>query len=214
MLPRAGASSLTWTRSPAMTRRPLQYQATAAGSTTCSAASTRAASAASSSPAQTGTAACAMMGPTSTSGVTKWTVQPWMRTPSASARRCVCSPGYERQQRRVNVDHAPGVAADERGAQHAHEPGKHDQVRRAGIDRARQRGIECVARCVAPMRDDPGGDAVRRGDGNATRIRAIRDDRIHDAVQRAGVHRGQQRGEVRATARDEYGDALGHPQVY
>jgi hypothetical protein len=31
------------------------------------------------SPGRTGTAACATIGPESSSGTTKWTVQPWMR---------------------------------------------------------------------------------------------------------------------------------------
>ena len=44
------------------------------------------------SPASTGTAACAMIGPSSTSAVTKCTVQPWMRTPASSARACVSRP--------------------------------------------------------------------------------------------------------------------------
>ena len=54
---------------------------------------TRAARVSSVSSGPTGIAAWAMIGPPSSSGVTKCTVQPWIRTPAASARRCVCRPG-------------------------------------------------------------------------------------------------------------------------
>jgi hypothetical protein len=47
---------------------------------------------ASSSSSRTGTAPCATIGPWSSAAVTKCTVQPWMRTPSARARRCVGVP--------------------------------------------------------------------------------------------------------------------------
>ena len=62
----------------------------------------------------TGTAPCATIGPRSTSEVTKCTVQPWMRTPSASARRCVCEARIRGQQRRMDVEQPARVARDER----------------------------------------------------------------------------------------------------
>ncbi len=72
---------------------PRRTSAPRATSSRCSTASTRAASVASSSSSLHRHGACATIGPRSTSEVTKCTVQPWMRTPSASARRWVSTPG-------------------------------------------------------------------------------------------------------------------------
>src|SRR5690606_3405331 len=77
---------------PSMRTFPSQTRRSAKGYSLCSAASTRAARLVSSSPTAIGTTACAMIGPSSVSAVTKCTVQPWMRIPASSARRWESSP--------------------------------------------------------------------------------------------------------------------------
>ena len=72
--------------------RPSATSRTANGRQRCSSRSTRAARLSAVSSASTGTAACTMIGPSSTSARTKWTVQPARRTPAAIALAWVSSP--------------------------------------------------------------------------------------------------------------------------
>ena len=104
---------------------------------------------ASSSSGCTGTAACAMMAPPSTSFETKCTVAPWTRTPAAKCLPMRAQPGKQRQQRRMDVHESALVAPHEAGRQHPHEAGEHDQSRRVPVDGARERLIERLTRSVA-----------------------------------------------------------------
>jgi hypothetical protein len=59
------------------------------------------------SPVRTGTAACAMIGPSSMSGVTKCTVQPCTTRPGLQRAAMGVEALEQRQQGRVDVDHPP-----------------------------------------------------------------------------------------------------------
>jgi hypothetical protein len=101
-----------------------------------------------------GDAPCATIGPWSSAAVTKCTVQPWTRTPSASARRCVSSPGIRRQQRRMDVEHPAFVARDDLGSKNAHETGENDEVGLGRSERVPQRCIERVPLGISGVRND------------------------------------------------------------
>ena len=66
------------------------------------------------SPGNTGTAACTMIGPQSSVGVTKCTVQPCTRTPACSARFVRMQAGKGRQQGGMNIDETPCETLDKR----------------------------------------------------------------------------------------------------
>ena len=114
-------------RSSITTRRSAMARTTA-GSSRCSSARMRARSDSSSSSSCTGTAAWAMIGPVSTPPSTKWTVQPVIFTPDVE-RLALGAHARERgQQGGVDVDDAAREGAQHLVAQHAHEPGQHDQI--------------------------------------------------------------------------------------
>jgi hypothetical protein len=109
-----------------------------------------------------------MIGPTSTSGVTKLHRAAVNAHAIGQRAPMRVQSGIQRQQRRVDIDHAAVLAANEFGAEHAHEAGEHDEVRRSVIGSrtpARRSNASRVAnaRCsTVPRRD-----AMRRGDGKA-----------------------------------------------
>ena len=144
-----------------------------------------------------------MIGPPSTSGVTKCTVQPWTRAPSASARRCVCEPGVARQQRRMDVDQPPLVARDECVAEHAHEARQHDEVGLAGRRSHRQSAAsKSRAGGEATMVDDGGRDAARSRDRKARRLGdGCRSTCVTAPSIRPASRRLDQRRQVGAAAR-------------
>ena len=118
-----------------------------------------------------------------------------------------------RQQRGVNVQQTPAPARDDPGREKAHESRKAHKVdalrRQFGIERAFERFAIVAER---PVIDQRGRDAQLPGMGQSRCIGLVRYDE-HDfrrVVRRLG--RLDQRRHVRATARDEHGDALfGHP---
>ena len=107
-----------------------------------------------------------------------------------------------RKQRGMDVQHAPGMALDERRAQHAHEAGEHDEIRSEAFDGLAQRLLEGLAIGEPPPRDQRRVDAALRG-AFERRGRAVGDDRTQRCGQPAvgdGIGDGQR---VAATARDE-----------
>jgi hypothetical protein len=69
--------------------------------------------------------------------------------------------GEQRQQRRVDVQHAAGVVLDEGHGQDAHEAGQHHQVGREAVDGLLQGGVEGFARREFLVVDHGGRNAVR-----------------------------------------------------
>ena len=69
-----------------------------------------------------------MIGPVSTPLSTKWTVQPAILTPRVERLPLRVHAREGGQQGRVDVDDAAGERGQQLVAQHAHEPGQHDQV--------------------------------------------------------------------------------------
>ena len=80
----------------------------------------------------TGTAACATIGPASSSAVTRCTVQPATLTPCATACPGASMPGKRRQQRRVDVQHRPVEHLQEPRREPSHEAGQAHQVHASG----------------------------------------------------------------------------------
>jgi len=72
----------------------------------------------------TGTAACAMIGPASSSGTTKCTVQPDTRIPEKQHLLVHVHAFEQGQQRRMDVKQTPFPAAHEPIGQDAHETGE------------------------------------------------------------------------------------------
>ena len=68
--------------------------------------------------------------------------------------------GEIRQQRRMNVDEATAITADESGAQNPHKPGQRDDARRKAVDRRREIGFESGAVGIVRGRDDDGRNAA------------------------------------------------------
>ena len=81
----------------------------------------------------TATAACAMIGPSSISGVTKCTVQPWIRTPASSARACVSSPLNDGRRAGWMLIIRPSHRAHEVGGEQPHVAGERDDLGAAPI---------------------------------------------------------------------------------
>ena len=69
--------------------------------------------------------------------------------------------GKQRQQRRVDIQHAAGVVLDERRRQDAHEAGQHDQVGRVAVDFGLQYGVELGAGGVILVRHHRRRNSVR-----------------------------------------------------
>ena len=105
------------------------------------------------------TAACATIGPSSISGTTKCTVQPWIFTPSASARSMRVQAAIGGQQGRVDVEHAVAPLVDEPGRQQPHEAGEAQELDAMGLEHDLQRALELFAAGVNLVIDGGDGDA-------------------------------------------------------
>ncbi len=107
----------------------------------------------------------------------------------------------------MDVEHAAGVTGNERCAENAHEAGEHDEIRLALVDDGGERGVEGIAIGEVPVLDNRRGDAVRERNRERGRLAAIADHR-RDRSGEAAVALGcEERGEIRAAAGGEDGDA-------
>ena len=83
-----------------------------------------------------------------------------------------------RQQRRMNVDHAPGIPLDESRREHAHEACKQHIIGLVTVHFLRQRSVERVAAGELPM--------IKRRRGNTLRPRPIQPRRVKTAGDDGG----------------------------
>ena len=94
----------------------------------------------------TGTAACRTIGPSSSSGVTKWTVAPLTRTPCASACAWASRPGNDGSSDGWMFRIRFGKRLEQRSADEPHEPGETDEPDVVRLQGLRQRLIVGVTR--------------------------------------------------------------------
>ena len=93
----------------------------------------------------------------------------------------------------MHIQHAPGVAVDETGCQHAHETGEHHQIGREAVDLLGQLGVEAVAIGKLAVVDHRRGNAVRRRERKARGIRTVGNhggDLCGPSLVRAGSNDG------------------------
>ena len=135
------------------------------------------------SPGRTGTRAWPRIGPSSSTAVTSCTVQPASASPAASARAWVCRPGYFGRSEGWMFSIRPREPVDEAGRQHAHEPGKAEDIGPRRKDRLQQcrlerRAVACrrrgdppppPARPSAAALRQPARIGIVRGDQHRTR---------------------------------------------
>ena len=122
-----------------------------------------------------------MIGPVSTPPSTKCTVQPATFTPASKRLPLRVHAGERGQQRGVDVDDAAGEGAQDLVAEHAHEPGEHDQLDLLRAQPGHQRAVERGARRVVAVIDD------ERGQPGRARARQ------RGAVGHVGAHDGDAR---------------------
>jgi hypothetical protein len=106
-------------------------RAITSGNNACSAAWTLSVSDSIESSSSTRTAVWSIIGPPSTSNVTKWTVQPsaarYLHATTVRLANTVQA-GKSREQRRMQIDDLPLEHGEKRKFQHAHKAGEDDQV--------------------------------------------------------------------------------------
>ena len=90
-------------------------------------------------------------------------------------------------------------------AEHAHEPGEHDQVGRMGVDALGERLVEAGAVGVGLVVDDRGGDAVRACELEPAGARPVADHRGDTRARDARTHDGFH---IAAAAGNEDDDGL------
>ena len=117
-------------------------------------------------------------------------------------------PREARQQRRMNVQHAPGVMIDEARRQDAHEARQHDQVGREAVDDLRQGGVETVAVGKALVVDHRGGNAVRGGKFEASCVGAVGDHGGNAPGPTLGLTGTNDGFHIRATSGNENDDVF------
>ena len=96
----------------------------------------------------TGTAACATMGPASSSGVTKCTVAPLTFTPCSSACRCASTPGKDGKQRGVDIQDGIGKRVAEAGPSRRMNPARHTRLDLRRSSASHQRPVVRGARRI------------------------------------------------------------------
>ena len=108
-----------------------------------------------------------------------------------------------RQQRGVNVEQAAIVVAYKRGRENAHETGQHHEIRRVGINRGDQRGVEGFARGVVAVRQGKRRHATCTRGGEAVGLCAIADHSGNPGGELIGVLGSEQGFHVAAASGDQ-----------
>ena len=125
------------------------------------------------------------------------------------------------QQRRVDIDQAPGIAIDETGRQDAHKAGQHHQRRLVGmviaVNHLRQRGIESLAAWVSLVVQHLGDNALCAGELQPLGLGLVADNggdpgtiAFCPALALSGFHNG---GHVGAAARDQNNDIFHEDRI-
>ena len=124
----------------------------------------------------------------------------------------------QRQQRRMDVDQAPGVTAYEVGCQHAHETGEDDEDGMMTIDLVRECALKFGTPGVATMLDDRGRDPRPLCHREPARVGATADGGNNGCIQRRlpvfGSGRLQQRFEIASAPGDQHDDVLHRRELY
>ena len=198
---------MTRTRPSSSTMRPAQNQPTTCGSSRCSAVEhARGERSPRRRPACTGTSACATIGPPSTSGVTKCTVQPWR-----SARRRARAGAYRCPDRRAAA--TDGCSACGRRSAATKSAPRMRMKPASTMRSGSPRSIASASAASNAARDANARwstTAVAMPCARRTRVprrRAVADHLRDRAVDRAGVDGVDQRGQVGAAAGDQDRDA-------
>ena len=158
---------------------------------------------------RTGSTPWTMIGPASTSARTKCTVQPWKRTPAASARRWLSRPRKAGSSEGWMLSSRSRQRSTKSALRIAHEPGEANDLDRV----TSQRRVERVARTRRDRRgavvDDLAGDAGGRAHARARRpparsrspARSRRWRRGRGAARRSAPARLLPRPEIRTATR-------------
>src|SRR4051794_26783521 len=113
------------------------------------------------------------------------------------------------EERRVHVDDPPGEAADERRAEQLQEAGEHERVDTALLEPVAERLVARRPVGIRARLEHARLDPDRLRPLEPARRRSVRPDR-HHLYAVAAVRLVEDRLEVRALARDEYGYAQAH----
>ena len=112
----------------------------------------------------------------------------------------------QRQQRRVDIEHAPRVMLDEGRRQDAHETGQHDQVGGVAVDHGLQRRIELLAAGIILVGNDSGRYPMFRGKNQSLGVGPVTDDGGNTGWPLLGLRRAHDRFHVAAASRNEDND--------
>ena len=151
----------------------------------------------------TGTARWTMMGPASSSAVTRCTVTPLTLTPCARACRCAWRPGNEGSNDGWMFTIRFGKRRDEAGTDPAHESCQADDVDRVRAQLVDERAVVVVARGPAAMIEDGRLDAGLAGAIEAAGAGDVRDDDGNRGVEPSVGDGVDERLQVAAAARDQ-----------
>jgi len=112
----------------------------------------------------------------------------------------------QRQQRRVDIEHAPCVMFHEGRREDAHETGQHDQVGGKAVDHGLQRRIELFAAGKILVGNDSGRYPVFRGKNQSLGIGPVTDDGGNTGRPLLGLRRAHDRFHVAAASGNEDND--------
>ena len=104
----------------------------------------------------------------------------------------------------MDIDQPAAVTVDEVFGEHAHETGKHDDIRTVCVDGLGQRGVEIGALLVLAVIDNGGGDAVVGSRDKPLGGRIIADHRA-DLRRQFG---SDQRRHIAAASGNQYRNAF------
>ena len=113
-------------------------------------------------------------------------------------------PAVQRQQRGVDVEHAPGIALHEFAGQHPHEARQHDGLGAAGVNGAGQGRIELRAVGIVAVVDHRTGNSVLAGDVQRAHAGAVAQHQAHLAADLAALHGIQDGRKVAPGAGDQH----------
>lgn len=140
--------------------------------------------------------------------------------PDARRKRSAVRPEARerRQKRRMDVEQAAREMFDESAGQDAHEAREHDQVRPVGIDRVRERHVECIAPLEVEMRQNLCRNAEFGGDLQSRDIGAAADHGGNTQSERPlPIFRARgckKRPQVAAPPRNQNDDVLHRERFY